>query len=47
VETLKEKLFRWMLSEPGVQLRREFLIPAPRAVGSPPVAQEGSRDAGG
>jgi arylsulfatase A-like enzyme len=47
VGALKEKLFRWMLSEPGVQLRREFLIPTPRAAGSPPVAQEGSRDAGG
>jgi arylsulfatase A-like enzyme len=47
VKALKEKLFRWILSEPGVQLRREFVLPAPHAVGSPPVALEKRNGAGG
>lgn len=46
VKALKDKLFRWMLGEPGVRLRREYLLPAPRTP-APKVAQEGRAGAGG
>jgi arylsulfatase A-like enzyme len=47
VGAMKAKLFRWMLGERGVHLRREFLLPSSSASGSPPVALEGGRGAGG